>query len=281
MAVVQTLGPSAYLGFLEEVGEGRDARTHKALVQFHNEPSPSDCYVKTYCSRLAPKGLVNEVVGYALAKHGSFDVPRRAAVLLLDEEQARCFGTDFEPYRTKSGHVLAWCVESLGHPSPKSMYRLSPTDIRGLSALRMDLKKWTDLPDAISFDAWMLNDDRNPGNLIRLAEGRYALIDHGRVYGGNAWTTPLDRSVMDKINILALWGWEIELAKDAPKAHQAQLVNSFERHVSALEKASVDVDYWLGLLVHPKEKDDAEVFLEERVTSVPEYLRQSFGMLSL
>lgn len=281
MVAVETLGPEAYQGYLEPVGEGNDARTHKALVRFNNEAYGSDCYVKAYCASLAPKGLVNELIGYALAKHGGFDVPRRAAVLLLDSDQALAFGSGFNAPTTVSGHVLAWCVESLDRPTPKTVFQLSPQDVSGLPSLQADLQKWRDLPSAVSFDSWLSNDDRNPGNLVRLSAGRYALIDHGRVCSGNAWQSPLDKAEMGRINLLALWAWSAGAMQFVPRDQQLPLITSFDRHGEALEKAASDIDYWLGELVDPVEKADAEAFLDERVSTVREHLSQTFGMLAV
>lgn len=280
MSVVQTLGPDSYLGFLERVGEGRDAKTHKALVRFHDSQIPADCYVKAYCSRSAPKGLVNELIGYALTKCGGFDVPNRAAVILLDDGQVNQFTADIEPQRSADGRIVAWCVESLGAPTPMTTYGL-PSNGPGFLSFKDDLARWGDLADVAAFDLWVLNDDRNPGNLVRLGRGRYALIDHGHVCSGNSWIAPLDRTDMRPLNKLAWFAWNAKELDGAPQKQHAQIVSSFDRHCIALNKAAEDLDYWLSLLVNPQERDDAEAFLQERLATVREHLRTTFGMLPL
>lgn len=92
MSVTQLLGPSSYLSYLGKAGDGCDANTHKARVEF-GPGTPVDAHVKVYDEGDAPNGLVDELIGYVLAKHAASmcrcdprscccRMPRRATCLM-------------------------------------------------------------------------------------------------------------------------------------------------------------------------------------------------------
>jgi hypothetical protein len=278
-SVIQTLGPNAYGGFMEMVGEGQDAVTHKALVRFLDVDVAVDSYVKVYCTKAAPKGLVNELIGYSLAKWGGLLTAPRAAVLLLDAEQTTFLPPHVSPPLTEDGKVIAWCVQSLAGKTPKQSYILSTDKAAALKSIQQDFKKWKDLAAVASMDAWLLNEDRNLGNVVRLGEGQYAVIDHGWACTGNSWSVPLDKTRMKHNNKLAGIAWSDQDLDNAPGTYHSPLVCSFDRHKDALGEAANDLDYWLPLLISEAEEQDATEFLQERVASVREYLRTTFGLL--
>ncbi|EZP43205.1 hypothetical protein BW38_03552 [Stenotrophomonas sp. RIT309] len=276
MSVTQLLGPNSYLSYLDEAADGRDANTHRARVEF--EPgSPVDAYVKVYHEDDAPKGLVNELIGYVLAKHAAIDVPARSAVILLSATQAGYLPAGFRPMKEAEGRVVAWCVEDVGGGTPKQTFRWK--EQHGLQALRDDLKKWQKLVDVVALDAWVLNEDRNLGNLVRMAPGKYAVIDHGRVCTGNAWAVPLDRSRVHHTNMLALIAWNSENVEHAPLKVRSGVLSAFEAHADVLAKADLDLSEWLPLLVEGLEEQDVKDFLEERATFVPKHYKTAFQVL--
>ncbi|MDG2517205.1 hypothetical protein [Lysobacter soli] len=279
MTVVQTLGPSSYCGFMESVGDGIDAYTHKALVRFHDAPKAVDAYVKVYCVDQAPRGLVNELIGYVLAKHDGLSVPYRAAVLLLEDHQLSAMPAGLNPLRTMDSHIVAWAVQSLGGKSPYQVYNYSRGSCAALAAVRKDFQKWKDLPAAASLDAWLLNEDRNLQNLVRLGTGNYALIDHGRVCTGNGWSVPLERAKMPHKNKLALIAWDDIALENAPKNYHVPIVERMAQHHGTLSHSEPDLDYWLPQLLTSSERDDVDVFLSERTSTVKAYFKASYGVL--
>lgn len=276
MSVTQLLGPSSYLSYLGKAGDGCDANTHKARVEF--EPgTPVDAYVKVYDEGDAPKGLVNELIGYVLAKHADIDVPVRSAIMLLSNAQTGYLPDGFRPMKDASGSVVAWCVEDVGGNTPKQAFRW--TEEQGLEALRDDLKKWQKLVDVVALDAWVLNEDRNLGNLVRMAPGQYAVIDHGRVCTGNAWAVPLDRARVSHTNKLALAAWDSHDVEQAPAKVRSGVLSAFEAHATVLAKADLDLLEWLPRLVEGLEEQDVKDFLQQRATSVPKHYKTAFQVL--
>lgn len=259
-SVIQTLGPNAYSGFMELIGDGQDACTHKALVCFADTSGPVDSYVKIYCARTAPKGFVNELIGYSLAKWGGLLTPPRAAVLLLDVDQTKFLPPAIDPMRTNNGKILAWCVQSLAGTTPKQSYNLNADKTASTKYIRQDLNKWKDLPNVVALDAWLLNEDRNLGNVVRVGEGQYAVIDHGRVCTGNSWESPLDKNRMNHTNLLAAIAWENPNVEYAPENFHAPLIGSFVRYKQAVIDATPDLDYWLPKLISIVDEQDAKKF---------------------
>ena len=264
---------------MEKTAEGRDAFTHKALIKYHDVDKVIDSYVKIYCQNVAPKGLVNELIGYTLAKRSGLSVPYRAAVLLLNSEQAAFLPPKIAPLQSSQGHVVAWCVQSLGGKTPYQAYNYADNPSEALATIREDFKKWKELPEVASLDAWLLNEDRNLGNLVRLGKGRYALIDHGRVCTGRDWMPPLERSRMAHTNKLAHIAWDDPDLAKAPKSFHVPLVESFNQHSQSLLDSETDLDYWLPKLISTVEKADVDTFLTERTTTVGNHFKGVYGVL--
>lgn len=278
-SVVQTLGPDCYKTYLEPAGDGRDAVTHKALVSFHDSGVPQDTFVKVYCGRQAPKGLVNEIAGYVIAKADGLAVSERAAVLLLRPEQAAFIPPTVTPQTNSDGLLVAWCVQSIGGQTPTQAFNLSPECFAGIPRLQEDFAKWPQLPQAVSLDAWLLNEDRNTGNLVRLAPGRYALIDHGRICTGNSWVAPLDRQKMKHENKLARVAWNQPDIDHAPLKHRSSILAATDRHSHTLDNILIDLEYWLSTLLVEPERHDAEGFIADRTITVGTHLRTAYGVL--
>lgn len=232
-----------------------------------------------YCVDQAPRGLVNELIGYVLAKHDGLSVPYRAAVLLLEDHQLSAMPAGLNPLRTMDSHIVAWAVQSLGGKSPYQVYNYSRGSCAALAAVRKDFQKWKDLPAAASLDAWLLNEDRNLQNLVRLGTGNYALIDHGRVCTGNGWSVPLERAKMPHKNKLALIAWDDIALENAPKNYHVPIVERMAQHHGTLSHSEPDLDYWLPQLLTSSERDDVDVFLSERTSTVKAYFKASYGVL--
>jgi hypothetical protein len=236
-----------------------------------------DSYVKVYCKSKAPKGTINEIAGYALAKGDGLAVPQRAAVLLLSQEQAAFLPSGVSPHVNRNGLVVAWCVQSIGGTTPVQAFNLMAAS--GLQTLREDFAKWNHLPQVVSLDAWLLNEDRNMGNLVRTGPGRYALIDHGRICTGNAWSTPIDRAKMKHQNKVAWAAWGDPDIDNAPPNHRSSILAACARHKRTLEETVNQLELWFAAFLSSPEKDDLQGFFGDRAYTVGTYLRQSYGVL--
>jgi hypothetical protein len=222
--------------------------------------------------------LVNEIAGYVLAKGDGLPVPERAAVLFLTPEQAAFLPSEVEPYKTQSGHIIAWCVQSVGGQTPLQTFNLCG-DASGYSTLLEDFSKWANLPNVVSLDAWLLNEDRNMGNLVRLGTGKYALIDHGRICTGNSWYAPLDRAKMKHLNKVAMVAWGDHDIDNAPSRYRPSILAACDKHEQTLADTLIDLEYWLSQFLIPAERGDVEGFFGDRTSTLGAHLRAAYGML--
>ncbi|MGQ0750997.1 MAG: HipA family kinase [Betaproteobacteria bacterium] len=118
-----------------------------------------------------------------------------------------------------SESVCAWILQRLGVPTPEPFWVMVHRQVlpsyrgwqrgeqrricfatreipaqslwietkRDLSAL-MNLEKWVHTLAAGMFDELVVNDDREPKNVLTDGRGRYWLIDHNHAFGSDKWT---------------------------------------------------------------------------------------------
>jgi len=120
----------------------------------------------------------NEIIGWIIARALGISAPEHAALLI---EEAAWFKEKLgENYPAgallpESGLAMAWCTADMGHEPIRSV---APFDDWNLLAfLRTEEGAMI-----AAFDHWLGNEDRNNGNLLRLPQGRYAVIDHGILF---------------------------------------------------------------------------------------------------
>jgi len=149
----------------------------------------------------------------------------------------------------------------------------------GFSVLQADFARWKNLSKVVSLDAWLLNEDRNMGNLVRMGVGRYALIDHGRICTGNHWAVPIDRARMKHTNKLALVAWGNADIDSAPNQARASILQACDGHSSAYMLSLPALQRWFVDLIQEDESKDAQGFFAERSGSVGRHLRTAYGVL--
>jgi hypothetical protein len=127
----------------------------------------------------------NEAIGWLLARGADIPSPEHAALLIESADWfAERLGTHWQDgtYFSTGGQVAAWCCADVGQGPIRSV---APFDEWNLLALLR-----TEAGAQIAaFDHWLANADRNTGNLLRLPQGRYAVIDHGLLFGFQDWRT--------------------------------------------------------------------------------------------
>lgn len=128
-------------------------------------------------------GLLNEVIGFALAKLAGVPAPDQAAVLLLDWDQI--------PARHHAAlRAVHGAVERV--PAWATTWVMGDVLDADRSAAQRDLVMTALLasPDGerlAAFDHWVANTDRHGGNIVRVARERYTAIDHEHIVFGPLW----------------------------------------------------------------------------------------------
>ena len=165
----------AYLRPIGKAPDGIRAYTHLAALK---PPNAAACrgYVKHYPDNAA-KGLFNEWFGYILMR--ALGVPQPQAAIM----KAPVYGLPESP--------MAWAFVSC-QPSPtfdgtpKQLYNIEKPEQHAQLVKR--LFNCTAMPLLIAADQFLINGDRNLGNLVFAGKSSFVAIDHGDILGGCNWT---------------------------------------------------------------------------------------------
>lgn len=211
----------------------------------------------------ADRQFVNEITGYLLARHCQLPCPQEAFIVHVPVDTLSRLHPHVTFDSTRETLPL-WASLDLEGRSARYHFH-TPTDL-----LTKELLGWDFLIDAVAFDEWIANMDRNMENLIYLGKKRWALIDHGNIIGSPAWATP-DASMRTR-NVLKMLAWPGAIA---PKDEDA-LIASTEGHAFPFSQAIAEMRHWWGKLLPESDAKAMELFLMERLTIVPDQLKQDF-----
>ncbi|WP_322528952.1 hypothetical protein R5R73_04755 [Salinicola sp. LHM] len=159
------------------------------------------CFIKPQPDKLAVdtsspinREVINEVVGYLLARACGFRVPDHAGVILLERHQipaAVLNHVDSISPTPQHDAFVCWFSEDTGHKDLVALHSASVAngelEERLHARIAQDLVSRKELPALISFDEWTLNSDRNAGNVLGSASTYITPIDHGRIFCSPIW----------------------------------------------------------------------------------------------
>lgn len=188
--------PARLLSLSEPIQSGTSNKTWTAQVVCE-----SDQEVSVVLKTLSQREFFNELLAAAIGKSlelkipdvylvAAHDQPALSSALLLPSGDRLCFGSAF-----------------VNLPAFNTALNISPTSFTPstLAALGEALKKWPRYGEAIGFDTWIANIDRNVQNLLFSPDGEHHLIDHGRCLSGPSWAiTDLDPA-KQHLNLLAVF----------------------------------------------------------------------------
>ncbi len=204
--MIHLLSADAYAGELPRPRRTGINSIFKARVIIEGERRP--CYIKPLPDLVAGRNgpaanqeLVSEALGYTLAKTCGFDVPGAAGVIKLPRQTIpddALAVADDNTAGPAQDSFLAWFCEDMRYPDLVWHYaggeldpKLADQVWRRISAA---LAQHDELPRLVTFDEWLQNSDRHPGNLLHAGEHRLALIDHGRIFHRPYWQAPALRT---------------------------------------------------------------------------------------
>jgi hypothetical protein len=149
----------------------------------------------------------------------------------------------------------------------------------GREALELAIKSWPKAHELASVDEWILNIDRNMGNLLYDGDNGLVAIDHGRAFGRCEWGSLPGSGVIGE-NILS----EI-LIKMFGRLDVARQQKAWLDAAGRIESISKAVDNVLALsrTAAAPAAADVKQFLNERAAKVPLIIQQrnSPGALKL
>ncbi|MGB1560783.1 MAG: hypothetical protein ACPHN2_04715 [Sinimarinibacterium flocculans] len=146
------------------------------------------CFVKIF--RPETGGLVNEVIGWLLARECRLNVAARAAIVEI-------------PLNRLASRAPAWALNSSAHAVTAIAIEQIPGDPISIIHAGADDDLWDELLTQIAgrriaaFDEWTSNNDRHAGNLIRDSSRRWWAIDFSELLGSHLWPVMRDFGIVD------------------------------------------------------------------------------------
>lgn len=233
---------------------GKTAYTYTCSVNWGNgDESQNNAFIKRF-KKENQQGLVNEITGYILAKHCQLPVPRYAALIKTNDYQFDVKDESFIPW----GFVSS----ALNGKTPQSVYELG--DITECKKLLDHIATWGGVAEAIAFDDWIANEDRNSGNIIIEDKNNISLIDHSHFPINLNWKAetldPLYKA-KNKLN-------ETVYGSNCPLPIKSKISEANGNHELCYKKAQEELNYWWDLLlINDQEKRVAiEKFLRDRAS---------------
>lgn len=210
---------------------------HRALTHVALFTERRHVFVKAY-PESAPRGLINDIVGYLLASHAGIDQPPGGIIALPATTLAKVGIATAAP--------AIWCFASTScidlddrrHGSLAALFGHNLDAVRGI------LENWPGFAQLVAFDTWLANVDRNTGNLILTGENALCPIDHSDIMSGPAWR--LDDLVSAEgqwtLNKLIELIWPME---SLPLPVRSAILKSADRFQKVYAQARSDLYYWL------------------------------------
>lgn len=199
--MIETLRSDAFRGVLRPPRQVGISPIFRAKIQVGEQSLR--CYVKPLTDQIAcpatgavvaNQEIINEALGYVLAKGCGLKVPAVAGIILLQRDQipqALRSALDLTACGARQEDYLCWFSQDMVHPNLKQVHlkggQLGSLHDRRLKRLSNELARNQDSPRVIAFDGWLLNSDRNPGNLLASGPNELTVIDHGRILNFPNW----------------------------------------------------------------------------------------------
>lgn len=199
--MIPTLSSNAFAGQLRDPHPHGISPIFRGRIELNAETIR--CYIKPLPDYITVAGgvvttnreLLNEALGYTIAKAAGFSVASNAGIIMLTPDQippaTLAHLREITPPSKPQDDYLAWFSEDMQQPSLlRRIDRSLPQPLlnRQLAHVAKKLAKNSESAAIVSFDEWTENSDRNLGNLLERADGRLSLIDHGWLFRSPVWS---------------------------------------------------------------------------------------------
>jgi len=220
-----------------------------------------------YVKLLDTKQLINELVSSVLGRTLGLPVPPGFIVLVNRDDYPE------SEFLVSQGleRTLAFGVESIGHPDLKRRIK-----IEGDSVVQELFQTWTGWCDAMTFDEWIANRDRNQGNLLLGAPGEVWLIDHGHAFTGPNWLpSDLDPAVAVRNEIALVIAPHLALPERHRALRRATEISDECRKISANE---VLKEGFAAAFASGEEIQALESFIVRRISELVRLIAMRVGL---
>jgi hypothetical protein len=137
--------------------------------------------LSAYVKLLPDRQLVNELFASVLGRLAQLPVPRGFLVQVQRADYPTSALLQAQGVQT----MPAFAVETISYQS-----LMRRVDLQSIPARMRLFREWPNWYAAASFDDWIANADRHPGNLLVGAKGEVWLIDHSHCFMGDKWVAP-------------------------------------------------------------------------------------------
>jgi hypothetical protein len=227
-----------------------------------------NCYIKF----LDIREVFNEALGSVLCKLTGLRTPDAYVV------QARLADYPTSAVLTRAGtpEVVAFATTAM--PLESFVRR---ADLRSPDARRAAVAQWTDWPEVLTFDQWIRNVDRHPGNFLIGGPGEVYLIDHGLAFGGNNWTAATLPGLTNDV-MTRLWAEIIVHATDAAaRAGAVPAVHRFVAKVAAIDASSACILTQIAARIPDGDRTALVAFLAARAQNAAGHVCTTIGVPTL
>lgn len=223
--------------------------------------------VRVFIKDIGAKEIGNELLSAVLGRAIGLPIPR--PILAIDG--TGIIAATKAPV-IKSGERLYFASERQGTP-PLAQLCLAGADV---SAVIEHLGNWAALGRAYGFDTWVANVDRHANNILFDGAKSIWLIDHGRSFGGEAWTPESLVPLAQFKNLLA--EWLIPLLSSQQKAALIRKVTELASACKGMDVSSVIKASLVEYLLSAPDCLALEKFLTERSDHLIPIAAASSGM---
>lgn len=167
---------------LKKLREGKSSgvqSTYRALVRKGNK-AHLPAYYKVFDAQEYELANFNELLGYEIAKHNGLPVPPDTFICACKPSMLISPSSDVAE-RFKDTQYISGIASIDSNPHHFTQLNYSNPKFAN------DLLNWRHIAKAAVFDELVVNIDRNNGNLIRVREHEYVLIDHHQILEGGQW----------------------------------------------------------------------------------------------
>ncbi|GAA78513.1 hypothetical protein [Pseudoalteromonas sp. BSi20495] len=255
---VEVLGESRLLDILSRATDGAMADTFICNVNW-DDGVVRKSFVKRYVTsnQLA---LVNEITGYIIANGCSLSIPGKVGIINLSDN---LFSTQLNQDPNQKYHEWCIVVSAVNGKTPNSYY---PDQMSKCKALINILAGWELLADAISFDDWVANQDRNLGNFVIESKNKIYLIDHSNLPVSLNW---------EPSQLVATQEYENQLINilnyftHMPLPIKSSICSATSKHASIYNNVIDDLEYWWNVFFESTnkgvlQKQSLGTFLKQR-----------------
>jgi hypothetical protein len=229
--------------------------------------------IKSYIKRFKHENiqaLANEVTGYIIAKGSNLPIPKYAGIITAP---SKFFNDNSQDYAE-----TCYVVSEAPGDNPGSFYEMGM--MNECKALMDIIAGWPKISEAIAFDDWVANEDRNLGNILVVDKNNVYLIDHGNLPVKLNWLVNDLIVDFDCDNALAHNLWQL---KCAPLPVKARIAASANDQGKIYQNVKSELIYWWGIFFShdPSIINALEHFFESRANLGSTRVAKNFNMLAV